>query len=86
MSPGILINPLFPKRCKKGSEERGRETGIKDGLGDHNLRRRTRERGDRVGICLGEEGVIQGVDEELHVCGSHIVRIWLELRLDDGYE
>ena len=35
--------------------------------------------GGGAGVGIGKEGVVHGVDEDLHVGGGHIVRIRLEL-------
>ena len=34
---------------------------------------------DRVGICVSEEGVVDDMDQNLHVGGGHLVRIGLEV-------
>ena len=35
--------------------------------------------GDGVRVCVGEERAVDGVDQDLHVGGGHLVRVGLEL-------
>ena len=82
--PEISIDPLLPEHRDKRGEERGRKAGVEQRLDGNNSRRRARP-GDGAGVCVGEERTVHGMDEDLHVRGSHIVRVRLEfwLYIDD---
>jgi len=75
--PQVSIYPLLLKHCNKRGEERSRNAGKEQCLDSDNFWRGSGP-GDEVGVRVGEEGVVHGVDGELHVGGGHVVRIRLE--------
>jgi len=67
------LTHCFPN-IARNAEKRGCETCVKQRLGGNDFGQRSGP-GGCVGVCVGEEGVVHGVDEDLHVGSGCAIRV-----------